>query len=250
MAVRRFIPAAEVSEARAWALPSMDGAEGAEALTKAFAAGGQASAGDDRGGESGAPDQAPGRHRPPTAEELEALAGEAREEGFRQGLEEGRAKGHTEGVRKGEAELKAKARQLEALIQSFAAPLEELDAGLEDTLVSLALAVGKHLVRRELRADPGQVVAVIREAVQALPLTSGTVRVSLHPEDAALVREVLAVSDAEPHWRIVDDPILTRGGCKVVSGASHIDATVETRVAAVVARIMGEEREQDAASRG
>jgi flagellar assembly protein FliH len=240
MGARRFIPAAEVPQARSWALPVMDGGEAMEETASPSAR-----------ARAATPPPAPEaeRPRPPTAEELEAISREARDEGYRRGLEEGRAKGHAEGLRKARAELAEKGRALDAVLQAFEAPLAELDDDLEQALVGLALAVGKHLVRRELRADPGQVVAVVREAVQALPVATGRVQVSLHPEDAALVREALALAEGEARWELVEDPVMSRGGCKVTSGASRIDATVETRVAAVVARILGEEREHDGSDR-
>jgi flagellar assembly protein FliH len=48
-----------------------------------------------------------------------------------------------------------------------------------------------------------------------------------------------------PAWGVVEDPLITRGGCKVDTDVSHVNATVENRLAAVVATIFGGEREQD-----
>jgi flagellar assembly protein FliH len=44
---------------------------------------------------------------------------------------------------------------------------------------------------------------------------------------------------------MVEDPLITRGGCKVDTEVSYIDATVENRLAAVIATLFGGEREQD-----
>lgn len=64
----------------------------------------------------------------------------------------------------------------------------------------------------------------------------------LHPEDAALVRERLASPQAERAWSIIEDPVLGRGGCRVTAENSEIDARLETRVAAAIAQLLGEER--------
>ncbi|MFA7388767.1 MAG: FliH/SctL family protein, partial [Thiohalobacteraceae bacterium] len=113
-------------------------------------------------------------------------------------------------------------------------------------LVHLALAVAQQLVRRELKADPGQVLAAVRETMAALPLAARNVRLHLHPEDAALVREALSLQDNERGWKIAEDPVLTRGGCKISSDTSQIDASVERRLQQAIANVLGGERDSDA----
>ncbi len=182
-----------------------------------------------------------GRARPLTASQLEAVHKEAYAEGFADGRRDGLATGAAEGVAKGSA-------LVEELLTCLARPLEELDERVEEALVNLAMSVARHLVRRELKSDPGQVIAVVREAVSALPLASQKVMLHLHPEDAVLVRDRLAVQDGEVPWQVVEDPVLTRGGCRVVTEMSHVDATVEHRVAAAIAKVLGEERDSEGAA--
>ncbi len=182
-----------------------------------------------------------GRARPLTASQVEAVQKEAYAEGFAEGRRDGLATGTAEGVAKGSG-------LVEELLVRLARPLEDLDERVEESLVSLAMSVAQHLVRRELKANPGQVIAVVREAVSALPLATQTVHLHLHPEDAELVRETLAVHDGDTPWHVVEDPVLTRGGCRVVTETSQVDATVEHRVAAAIAKVLGEEREGEGAA--
>ncbi len=182
-----------------------------------------------------------GRTRPYTASQLESVQKEAYEEGLAQGRRDGLATGTAEGLAKGGA-------LVEELLTRLARPLEDLDQRVEESLVNLAMSVARHLVRRELKIDPGQVIAVVREAVSALPVASQAVRLHLHPDDAALVRETLVVHEGETPWHVVEDPVLTRGGCRVITEISQVDATVESRVAAAVAKVLGEEREGESAS--
>jgi flagellar assembly protein FliH len=104
------------------------------------------------------------------------------------------------------------------------------------------LTVARQLVRRELRVDPAQVIAIIRETIALLPAAARDVRVHLHPEDAAVVRERLAEPATERAWRIVEDPVMTRGGCRVTTEHAQIDARLETRINEVIATILGDER--------
>ena len=139
-------------------------------------------------------------------------------------------------------ELEARVRRLDALLGLIAQPLAELDAEVQQQLTLLALAVGKQLARRELKTDPAQIVAIIREAVGRLPVSARDVRVHLHPDDAAVVRERLATPSQERAWTMVEDPAMARGGCVVRTDTTQIDARLESRLNALVSAIMGDER--------
>jgi flagellar assembly protein FliH len=175
---------------------------------------------------------------PMTAEQIEAIQQAAYQEGYELGRKEGREAGA--------AEVRGQAQRLRQIVHGLAQPLEELDKRLEEELVELALAVARQIVRRELQAQPGEVVAVVREALTALPSTATKVKLHLHPEDAALVRETLSLADDDGRpWKVVEEPVLTRGGCRVTSTHSRIDATVEKRLNAVIAQLFGGERASD-----
>ncbi len=201
---------------------------------------------------------------PPTLDDIEAIQSEAHEEGFAAGYQEGRREGreqgykkgqqegHTEGYQRGYAEGLAAGRdevtlrvqKLDQLLTHLHRPLENLDATIEDELAWLATEIARQLVRRELRTSPGEIVAVVREAVSLLPSGSAGIQVSLHPDDARLIREILSLGQGdEPVWRIVEDQTLSRGGCLVNSDLSRIDATVEKRLGAVIATVLGDERD-------
>lgn len=170
---------------------------------------------------------------------------EGRAQGHAQGLAEGRAAGHAEGEAQGRGAMREAAARFEALIDLLDEPLTHMDAKVEDELVALAIAIAKQLIRRELRTDPGQIVATVREAVAILPSSARRVTLHLHPEDAALMRSALALDEAGSRWRLQENPLMSRGGCRVTTETSSIDASVETRLAATIARLLGGEREED-----
>jgi len=160
---------------------------------------------------------------------------------FEKGYEDGRAAGQRE-MDVQSAKLRARVAQLDAIIGSLAKPFEELDAEVEKQLTLLALTVGKQMVRRELKTDPSQVIGVIRESVGRLPAAARDVRVHLHPEDAKVVRELLATPGTDRAWSIVEDPAMARGGCIVRTEVSQIDARLDSRLNAIVAAAFGDER--------
>lgn len=175
----------------------------------------------------------------PTANELEGIQQQARQEASEKGYQEGLAKG----MKAAEAKIAQQARSLKSLISSLAEPLKELDEKVETELVELALLIAKQLIRRELKLDSGQVVAVVKEAVAALPSSSHTIKLYLHPEDAGLVKTALQLDATESdRWKIIEDPVLTRGGCRVQTENSQIDATIENRLSSIIANLLGDER--------
>lgn len=177
----------------------------------------------------------------PTAAELEGVERAAWDEGHALGREEGLAAANAE-TRRRHDELDRRIARFEQMITLLARPLAELDLDVEQQLATLALTVARHVVRRELRTDPTQIIGILRDTVALLPSAAREVSVRLHPEDAALVREKLALTTTEAAWTLVADPTLTRGGCRVTADRSHIDARVESRLNAAVAQILGDDR--------
>jgi flagellar assembly protein FliH len=171
----------------------------------------------------------------------EAIARLAREQSEARGYEAGMAKAQAEMQGK-LAELDIRIKRCDALLQFMARPLQELDGEVEKSLLQLALAVGKQLARRELRIDPTQVIAIIRESLQELPTAAREPRVHLHPQDAAIVRERLTEPVSERAWTVVEDPTMSRGGCVIRTETSQIDARLESRISAVIANALGDER--------
>jgi flagellar assembly protein FliH len=140
------------------------------------------------------------------------------------------------------AQLGAQVERFTALLNELAEPLRLLDAEMERALLSLALAIGAQLARRALRQEPAQIIAIVRECLKQLPLASREVRVRLHPEDAAVVRAQLAPVAGEHAWTLIDDATLTRGGCLIESEHSQLDARFESRLQALAASALGDER--------
>jgi flagellar assembly protein FliH len=208
-----------------------------------------------------------GKKRAPglTVEEIEAMQQQAYDEAFAQGKQEGHIKGYQEGhaegiaqgrlqgqaeaLQQGLAEAKAQqekqAAEFISLMESLSEPFKKLDEMVEKQLVALAIAIASQLVRREIKQHPGEIMAVVRAAVNVLPVAVQKITLYLHPSDAELVRSSLALTDAISSWHIIEDPLLTQGGCKVATDVSFVDASIEKRLASVIAMVLGDEREQE-----
>lgn len=166
--------------------------------------------------------------------QLEALQKQAYDEAYAQGLLDGAAEGT--------ARAQAQGERLDGLLEQLARPFRELDECVEKQLVQLAMIVARNVIRRELKTDPSHVIGAVREALKVLPVAARDVRVKLHPEDAALVRKFLKPVEGERAWNIEEDQLVTRGGCRVETEFSHVDASIESRLSALLAAMVGDER--------
>jgi flagellar assembly protein FliH len=173
---------------------------------------------------------------------LADLQAEAYKEAFDQGLADGREAG--------QREVRAQVERLAGMFYDLAKPFDALDEEVERELLTLAMALARQIVRRELKADPTQIIGIIREAIAALPVAAREVRVHLHPEDAAVVRQHLAPTESERAWTLVEDPVMARGGCRVTTATSRIDARLETRLGAILVELLGTERQPSGSRTG
>ena len=182
-----------------------------------------------------------------TVEEIEAIQKQAYNEGFALGKQEGYQAGFVEGSKKGYDEnvhlIEARTDQLIAILESFTTPFKHLDDSVEKALADLSVKIARQILHREIELDSGQVIAAVKAAINALPIASQNLKLYLNPEDADLVRFNLGLGEMQSAWEIVEDPSITRGGCKVDTEISHVDATIENRLNAVLESMFGEEFE-------
>ncbi|MFT5224637.1 MAG: flagellar assembly protein FliH [Polaribacter sp.] len=178
------------------------------------------------------PGQIPGI---PTADEIEQWRKDAQDEGYQEGL------------KLASARTISTQHRLEQLINFFEHPLKSLNEEVEQQLSQVVVTLAQQLVRRELKIDPGEIIGLIRESVELLPGNARGIRIFLHPEDASLVRDALSIetNSETQSWKLVEDPMITQGGCKIKSESSSINATLEYRLAALAAAVLGGTREED-----
>ena len=184
-----------------------------------------------------------------TAEKLELLQKQAYDEGYNLGYSEGLQLGQNKGYEEKKAEMSNNNTAITSIIELLTEPLKDLDDEIVQQLAELSMAVAKQVVRRELHTEQGEIVGIVREAMTALPASIRKVILNIHPDDAVLIRNAFSLGETddsdELRWKVVEDPLITRGGCKLASENSSIDATVEARLNRVISTLLGGERESD-----
>lgn len=170
-------------------------------------------------------------------QELKRIYDEARKEGYSNGL--------LEGIEQGRKAAERERQVILNIIQYVSAPLKDFDEKLERELVNLSLLIAKQIIRRDSKLEPKQIIGVVRESVASLPPAHKKVTIYLHPADAEIVRELYHSGQTETSVDIQDDLAMSRGGCRVETEESIIDASLENRIATIAAKLFGGEREDD-----
>lgn len=171
----------------------------------------------------------------PTADEIEQIHQEARDQGYRRGIEEGRQTGHEEGQKSGheagyaagQAQARAEAERLGKAATQLEQALATMESAIADELLALALELARGVVRQEISARPETLITVVREAMAQLPHQHTAIY--LNPDDASLLRSYQGDQLAHAGHRIHEDFKLKRGDCILEAGGSQLDATVAMR---------------------
>jgi flagellar assembly protein FliH len=165
----------------------------------------------------------------PTAAELEALREDARAEGHAEGREEGRAAGHAEALEAGRQDVALEMETLRAIGATFSQAVTAADETIASDVLDLALHLARSMVRTAFTVRPELIIPIVREAIDYLPVLQQPAILALNPEDIEIVRAALSDELDKGGWRVVADPQVGRGGCKVDTASNQIDAQASAR---------------------
>ena len=216
MSMSKIIPREKVGDLRAWGLPP-------EAKkSKPVVA-----------------DEAPEQKETMTVEEIESIQKQAYDEGFAEGRKDGFNTGHQEGSLAAQTMLHEKSAQFDQLFNSLNHPFEDLDAQVEEEVVTLALMLAENVIRHELMAKPESILSVVRECIDYLPVGIRNIQIRANPADAALIREAYDRNNSQLTWNIIEDSTVAQGGFEVKTEHSQIDATFEKRITTAIDHVLG-----------
>ncbi len=153
----------------------------------------------------------------PTAAQVEQLHQEARDEGFR------------EGYQAGMQQAAEQAQVISDVMDSLSQQVRLVDQKVMHAMLDLSVELARQMVRQALSVKPEIVLGVIREALDSFPVFNQTAHLVLHPEDAALLRTAMGEQLAHSGWKIHEDVRVERGGCRLETAHSQVDATVAKR---------------------
>lgn len=163
----------------------------------------------------------------------EKLLSEREQRAYERGREDGYAAGYAAAMQLRTQHAADMSRVLDALRSRFG----ELETEGGEQVLTLALTIARQVMRREMEVDRASVMPALQEAVHAVIDQQAHPRVHLNPQDLAHLHDSLDADGLLKGCRFIADPAISRGGCRVETGQSDIDATIESRWNRVLAAV-------------
>jgi flagellar biosynthesis/type III secretory pathway protein FliH len=165
-------------------------------------------------------------------EERRLEADAAREQELADAYAAGVAAGYAEGAAAEHERIASAAAALDAALAQLRAQEARWLGALESNITALAMAAARHVIGREVAADPGALHGVIARALGDFPDDEPlTARVS--PEDMAIVADASVKHDV----RWMADPMIVRGGCVIEGRERIVDGRVDTALERLYRRL-------------
>lgn len=155
------------------------------------------------------------------------------------------AQGERAGAEAAAVRGEAMLRRLGETLQELTTLRAEMIRRTERQMVQLALAVAKRIVQREISLDRGLLVGMARAALDRLG-EQASAEIRLHPDDIALVATQPSGEGLE-QVRIVADPSVSRGGCRVHSDFGFMDVSAHSQFDELARALLDEEVAQPVA---
>ncbi|MFZ6680686.1 flagellar assembly protein FliH [Undibacterium sp. Tian12W] len=157
----------------------------------------------------------------------------AKQEGFAAGYKEAYERGLKDGQETAYAEtmeqVQTEIHSLQLLAQAFSEQLHSASQQMGSELMYLALDMAKTMLKAKLDSDPTVILPIVEDAIAQLANVQQPAHILLNPEDAAMVKNQLGETLSEDGWRIIVDPSMARGGCKLETQHNLVDASYPSR---------------------
>lgn len=148
---------------------------------------------------------------------------------------------YQEGYAAGIQQASNEASTINELLKSLQAELNHLDEDVSKSLLDLSLEVAKKMVHETIQVKPEVILEIVSAAISSLPLINQNAHLILHPDDAEILRLHMGLQLSHAGWKIFTDAEILRGGCRVETSHTHIDATLEARWKNILRR-MGQDK--------
>lgn len=191
-----------------------------------------------------------------TIADAEVQVDSALEEARKSGHDAGYKQGYAEGTRAGHQTARDESIQQFKqehgnIVADFQRAISEIDSMKQDLqiqaekgLLDFAVLVATKLTFMIGRMHRESAVENVKRAIRLVGSKSD-VTIRIHSRDIAAMEmfadSVIRRADASRVVNIVTDDSITPGGCKVESGCTHVDATLETQVDEIVSLLIGGE---------
>jgi flagellar assembly protein FliH len=160
---------------------------------------------------------------------------QGRADGLSAGHAEGQARGYEEGRQQAMAELEAMSKPVDAALRALKKMQTEFRNAQRNEVVDLVGKIARQVIRAELALQPTQMLNLVDEALAAMPPARDEIEVMLNPEELKRIQEL--DPKRAKKWKLLADPSLAPGECRVKAGDHEVDAGCQGRLAACMDQV-------------
>ena len=175
----------------------------------------------------------------------QALLQQAHEDALAQGHAEGEEQGRSEAVREWQQRMddyvagegRSVAQRMDQLVATLDTGLSELQQKMAQEVLQLACDIARQVVRQELSSNPQALLPVVREALDMLVAEGRPAVVRLNPQDMEVLEAPLREEFGQGKVQWQADAAIASGDCRIESGGSVIDGSLDKRWRRAVAAL-------------
>jgi flagellar assembly protein FliH len=137
----------------------------------------------------------------------------------------GYAEGYSTGLSDSRAAMEGQRLALSELMRGITGEMSNASHAFAANVLDLALDLAKAMLRQALAVNPERILPVVRETLASLPGVNQPALLFLHPDDADLVGRIMGAELVAAGWSVRQDGELGRGGCRIETASSEVDAS-------------------------
>lgn len=164
------------------------------------------------------------------------------EEGYSQGVEQGIEAGTQQGLEQAQQQIDQKLALLDSLLAQLSQPIEQQNQSIEQALVNLSLTLAEKVLHSEIQQNPGPLQQAIGEGLNLLGADKA-IAIKLNPEDKQHIDQIWNEEACKTRrLSLIVDPSIAQGNCVLESNTSSVSIDMQERCAQVFDDFLAQEK--------
>ncbi|WP_318418694.1 flagellar assembly protein FliH [Photobacterium leiognathi] len=155
--------------------------------------------------------------------------------GLLEGRKEGFQQGFAQGELAGQEVFSQAVRPVEKILFELEQWHQEKDKQQRQLICDLVQKVSQQVIRAELTLMPQQILALVDEALEAIPGKTEKIIIELNPQD---IDRIHNINKSLPEaWKLIANPELPVGGCQLITDNAEADVGCDARLEACIENV-------------
>lgn len=164
-------------------------------------------------------------------------------DGIKRGYEEGYKKGHEEGIESGLSETQDIRKQAQSVLEEAHRASREYIKNERDEIVNLSLSIAEKIIEYEVDTKDKAIENIVKKSIESV-IYKKSIKIWVNPLDYAILdckmNEILSATCDKAIVSLLKDETIKRGGCKIETEVSSVDATIDTQLTKIKEALMGD----------